>query len=355
MADTSIAWCDKSWNPLRGCSRVSEGCRFCFAERTAARFSGPGLPYEGLTRPTKDGPRWTGEIRFVPEKLAEPLRWRKPQRIFVNSMSDLFHEKVTDEQIAAIFGVMAAAHRHTFQVLTKRPARMRAWLSEFMPRFAADNRGIASAPCEHETVLRAAFDALGGASGDGPRLTSAWSDLRSAQRAGVPLWPLPNVHMLVSVEDQRSADERIPLLLDTPAAVRGVSLEPMIGPVDLREHLNGDSVGHETGGPQGWQPGPGLDWVIVGGESGPHARPFDLAWARSVRDQCVSAGVACFVKQMGANVLRSRCRDCADRVCADDPCLNDGLPCTGIRDPAGADPSEWPADLRVRQFPEASR
>ena len=123
MGQTSIAWTDETWNPLRGCSRISEGCRHCYAETMAARFSGPGQPYEGTIR----NGRWSGNVRIVPEKLGDPLRWTRPRMVFVNSMSDLFHDNVPNEFIAAVFGVIAAAPRHTFQVLTKRPARMLEW------------------------------------------------------------------------------------------------------------------------------------------------------------------------------------------------------------------------------------
>ena len=201
---TSIEWTDDTWNPTRGCSRVSEGCRNCYAERVAARFSGAGKPYEGLATMTPSGPRWTGKVALIEEHLADPLRWRTPRRIFVNSMSDLFHESVPDEWIDRIFAVMAIARDHTFQILTKRPERMREYLEQVsderdMQRWArwAD---IAKSPC-----AAGMFDELD--------------------------WPLPNVHLGVSVEDQATADARIELLLQTPAAVRWASYEPALGPL----------------------------------------------------------------------------------------------------------------------------
>ena len=208
--DSKIEWTNATWNPIRGCSRVSEGCRHCYAESVAARFSGPGLPYEGLVRIASGKPTgWNGVVRMVHEHLADPLRWKRPRRVFVNSMSDLFHESLTNEQIAAVFGVMAAAPRHTFQVLTKRSARMREWFA-----WVADHgaRGARSA-C---------------------RASAALYLVASPEVPGGDEWPLRNVWLGVSTENQAAADERIPELLRTPAAVRWISAEPLIGPVDLR-------------------------------------------------------------------------------------------------------------------------
>ncbi len=298
MSDkTGIEWTDATWNPVRGCSRVSEGCRNCYAERVAARFSGPGKPYEGFAKVTaprdlldRVGGRrngWTGEVRLINKHLADPLRWKKPRRIFVNSMSDLFHERLTNEQIAAVFGVMAAAPQHTFQCLTKRSKRMRewfAWIKErgdrWAPRRCGDAAEVAGAP-----VYRV-----------GPNGRSPWNDSRC-------MWPLPNVWLGVSVENQAAADERIPDLLSTPAAVRFLSCEPQLGEVDLR-HVQHDrmfEVDALTGDHGVRRPlagrGPGIDWVIAGCESGPGARPCDVAWLRSLRDQCADAETAFFLKQ----------------------------------------------------------
>jgi len=349
---SSIEWTDASWNPIRGCSRVSEGCRFCYAERVAARFSGPGQPYEGLassktvTRPAGGGvrttfhePRWTGEVRFIPEALDLPLRWTKPRRIFVNSMSDLFHEKVEDEWIERIFVVMARAPQHTFQILTKRPERMRRWFQE---------------PTE---------------------------DGSFALDMTKQTWPLPNVWLGVSAEDQATADERIPLLLQTPAAVRWVSYEPALGPVDFLSQWHDWLAGWATETEADKRDGTlcpvqvrteKLDWLVVGGESGPGARPFDLAWARSAIAQCRAAGVPVFVKQLGSQprgicdwkhhdempakwldedgVLPSVSGKPAHDLChsVDDafsPCRLD------LRDRKGGDWAEWPIDLMVREYP----
>jgi len=232
-ANSSIEWTEATWNPVRGCDIVSPGCTNCYAMKVAHRFSGAGKPYDGLTKLTKGGPVWTGQVRLVPEALGMPLRWRKPRRIFVNSMSDLFHEDVPDGFITEVWRTMADTPHHTYQILTKRPARM------------AEN-------------------------------------LRRALSIGDFIAPpLENVWLGVSVEDQRRADERIPLLLLTPAAVRWLSVEPLLGPVDL------------------WPWIADLDWVVVGGESGHGARPMDQDWARSLRDQCNEAAVPFFFKQWG--------------------------------------------------------
>ncbi|RKH02971.1 DUF5131 family protein [Corallococcus carmarthensis] len=247
MGKTSIEWTDATWNPVRGCTKVSPGCKHCYAETFAERFRGvPGHPYEqGF------------ELRLVPEKLPEPLRWREPRRVFVNSMSDLFHEDVPREYIAAVFGVMAARGDHTFQVLTKRATRMLAWFQWV--------RGL-DAPGE-DAQVRACL-------GQADRYTTR------SRHISYPPWPLPNVWLGVSVEDRKYGLPRIEHLRQTPAAVRVLSVEPLLedlGTLDLR----------------------GIHQVIVGGESGPGARALHPDWVRSIRDQCTAAGVAFFFKQWG--------------------------------------------------------
>lgn len=276
-AKTGIEWTDATWNPLRGCSRVSEGCRHCYAEGVAKRFSGPGLPYEGLIA---KGGQWNGAIKLVPELLDQPLRWRKPRRIFVNSMSDLFHENVPESYVQQVFAVMAKARQHTFQILTKRPDRMRAMLAGKDLRWLVDG------------------------------CLQLINDGRMSPEAFSMQWPLPNVWLGVSVEDQKTASERIPVLLNTPAAVRWVSAEPLLGAVDLTcigyspadsdwtycwDALSGFRA-NKCGGTEG---NPKLDWVVVGGESGKDARPMHPEWARSLRDQCAAAGVPFLFKQWG--------------------------------------------------------
>lgn len=272
--NTSIEWADKVWNCLRGCTRISRGCGGpdgggCYAEAIAARFSGPGQAYEGLARMSKAGPRWTGEIKLLPEKLEEPLHWKKPSRIFVNSMSDLFHEKVPNKFLDQVFAVMALCPQHCFQVLTKRPERMQQYVTGL-------SRGY--------DRLEAAARSLG------------WS----LHFHGIPLvpWPIPSVWLGVSCEDQATADERIPWLLKTPAAVRFLSCEPLLGPVDLSQifglyEFDEGQWALKVG--SRWDPSP--DWVIAGAESGHHARPMDEAWVRTIRDQCQAASVKFFYKQ----------------------------------------------------------
>lgn len=256
--NTAIEWTDATWNPIRGCSRVSEGCRHCYAETVANRFKGPGQPYEGLIA---KGGQWNGKIAEIDDLIDQPLRWRRPRRIFVNSMSDLFHENVPDDTIDRIFSVMAVAERHTFQVLTKRPERMRAYLSQDRRREWADW----------------AVNLWGGVDPDA---------LHDAIMADDKV--LPNVWLGVSVEDQKALDERLPHLLATPAAVRWISAEPLLGPVDLSCW--------PIYGPDREQM---LNWVVVGGESGPQARPMHPEWARDLRDQCAAAGVPFLFKQWG--------------------------------------------------------
>lgn len=276
---TKIEWTEATWNPVRGCSIVSEGCRNCYAMRQAHRANRPTGAYEGLTRIGAHGPTWTGDVRFVPEMLAYPLRLRKPHRIFVNSMSDLFHEKVTDEQIDKIFAVMSLAPRHTFQVLTKRPERMkrymRALTGERLLVTAWENQ-LATPQREH---------------------AEAYAGIIRGES-----WPLSNVWLGISAENQDTADDRIPYLLNTPAAVRWLSLEPLLGPIDLQAPWSAPNIDY---------PALGIHWVVVGGESGPGARPTHPDWVRSIRDQCAGAGVPFFFKQWG--------RWCESWGC-DDPC-----------------------------------
>ncbi|ORA57254.1 DUF5131 family protein [Mycobacteroides franklinii] len=243
---TGIEWTDATWNPVTGCDKVSPGCDRCYAETFAERWRGtPGHYFENGF-----------DVQLRPDKLNLPLRWTKPRKVFVNSMSDLFHDKVPDEYIARVFSVMACAERHTFQLLTKRHGRMRSLLNSEAFR---------------ELVFKCqALELPGDVMGD--------------------YWPLPNVWLGVSAEDQKRADLRIPALLDTPAAVRFVSAEPLLGPINLHT----DSI--EAASPF-W--GSRLDWVIVGGESGPGARPMHPNWARSLRDQCVEASVPFLFKQRG--------------------------------------------------------
>ena len=258
-----------AWNPITGCSVVSAGCKHCYAMRLAGTRLRHHPSRAGLTRETSAGPVWTGEVRLNTEWLDQPLHWRKARRIFVCAHGDLFHESVPYEWIDYVFAVMREACWHRFQVLTKRPARMLDYLSYSRTEARIERAANALANAER---IRLVVD----------------GDL-----AG---WPVPNIHLGVSVEDQAAADERIPLLLQTPAAVRFISAEPLLGPINLDVPADGAKVDALRGARPAW---PSLDWVIAGGESGPGARPSHPDWFQSLRDQCVAAGVPFFFKQWG--------------------------------------------------------
>ena len=263
---TKIEWTDTTWNPVTGCTKVSPGCAHCYAERITNRFGGPG---------TFD------KVVLHPDRLEAPLHWKKPRMVFVNSMSDLFHKDIPDEFIARVFAVMALCQQHTFQVLTKRAELMRAFVAH------------------PNTVI------------------GVWNEMGrdEFQRMGCPrpVWPLPNVWLGVSVENQAMADQRIPALLQTPAAIRWVSVEPLLGPVNLEQVCEQDEYGEESAllfplageftceGRNEPLPikGGGIKWVVVGGESGPGARPMHPEWPLALRGQCVQAGVPFFFKQWG--------------------------------------------------------
>ena len=276
MSDnTGIEWADATWPIVAGCTHISEGCENCYAAKlTSGRLR--HLPeYSGLA----EHGRFNGTVRCLTDRLDWPLHWRKPRKIFVSDMADLFHEAVPDEFIVAVFGIMAQTPQHTYQVLTKRHGRMRSLLNS--DKFCLT--GMAAA-------------------------LSKGLDVEAAP------WPLPNVWLGVSAEDQHWADIRIPALLRTPAAVRFVSAEPLLGRIDLSLGRSGY-----------WR---SLSWVIAGGESGPGARPCELEWLRSLRDQCVDAGVPVFIKQLGAVLGRELS--------------------------AGSKGNHWdafPEDLRIREFP----
>lgn len=285
MADGSkIEWTDATWNVVNGCSVVSPGCTNCYAMRLAGGRMKNHPTRAGLTRPGAAGPVWTGEVRFVDSVLDQPLRWKRPRRIFVCAHGDLFHPAVPDAWIDRVFAVMALAPQHVFQVLTKRADRMRDYLT------ARGEGGFGRPPafdpirCARDRIETLAFDLLD---------TSRGRDAAEDWVRSDPPWPLPNVWLGVSVEDQRRADERVPPLLETPAAVRWISAEPLLGPVDL---LAAGAVTVET---PGREPAGRIDWVVAGGESGPGARPCHPAWLRGLRDQCAAAGVPFHFKQWG--------------------------------------------------------
>ncbi len=269
--ETGIEWTDRTWNPVVGCTKVSQGCKLCYAKTIHDMRHQAHL--EGKTvAPQYAHPFET--VQLMPERLTWPLSLRKPSRIFVNSVSDLFHEDVPDHFIDQVFAVMMLARRHVFQILTKRPGRMLAYMSR--------------------------FDFVVASGGDGPQrsLLRTYDTLVSPHRlfhVDYPAWPLPNVQLGVSVENQPAADERIHLLLQTPAAVRFLSCEPLLGPLDLSIYLEEEGyIGDQYVRP--------LDWVICGGESGSskqNPRPMHPDWARSIRDQCVANDVPFLFKQWG--------------------------------------------------------
>jgi protein gp37 len=241
---TAIEWTDETWNPVTGCTKVSPGCDHCYAERITERFHGKGS---------------FDRVVLHSDRILQPLRWRKPRNVFVNSMSDLFHDDVPEKFIQRVFAAMEVSTQHTFQILTKRPGRM----ASIMNRWAAE-----------------------------------WADADNVPTTSHV--PLRNVWLGTSVEDQRWADIRIPKLLETPSAMRFLSCEPLLGAVDLASYIgNRTSTADVAGGRLG------IDWVIVGGESGPGARPMHPDWPRSLRAQCVGAGVPFFFKQWGGPTPKS--------------------------------------------------
>lgn len=288
-AASKIEWTEHTWNPFAGCAVLSPGCANCYAMKMASRLDAMGRPlYKGLTKPSKAGPVWRGTVRANPDVLMAPLKRKTPTTYFVNSMSDLFYEKFSDELIDQVFAVMALTPQHTYQLPTKRARRMREYCS------ALNERAV-------EIAQRAVWLCIW----DDPDIAA--SDTVTALDQGF----LSNVWLGVSTERQQEADERIPHLLGTPAAVRFISAEPLLGAVDLtrltepcndtvRDALRGEyfvpgcgSVSSKT------FRGNRLDWVIVGGESGKNARPMHPQWARDLRDQCAQAGVPFFFKQWG--------------------------------------------------------
>jgi protein gp37 len=263
---SKIQWTEETWNPVRGCSIVSPGCTNCYAMRLAYRMAHMGIGgYAGLATSVNGNPVWTGKVVLAPDHIVRaPIKKMKPTTWFVNSMSDLFHEDIPDAWIDRVFDVRAMTPWHRYQILTKRSKRMRDYLRKNWAR------------------------------------------------------PMEHVWLGVSTERQKEADERIPHLVQTPAAVRFLSVEPFLGPIRIEsEHLLR------------------LHWVIIGGESGPGARPFVLDDARVLTGRCHRANVPVFVKQLGAS-----------------PVFGPGEVRLKLRDRKGGNMAEWPADLRIRQMPE---
>lgn len=271
MGKTSIEWTEYSWNPLRGvkgkwhCTKVSPGCANCYAERVNHRFGGPMYTVGADT------------IRLDEKVLTEPLQWRKPRMVFVCSMTDLFHEDVADDMIDQVFAVMRLAKDHTFQVLTKRPERAAKWFSDVSEEFERRDYVASAALAINQDTLSS----------------------KNEYRVQPEDWPLPNVWLGVSCENQEMADKRIPILLQIPAAVRWVSAEPLLGPIDLWKTSRAIDIDFTADGRAKCMLKHNIDWLVAGGESGPAARPCHPDWPRSIRDQCAAAGVPFFWKQWG--------------------------------------------------------
>lgn len=296
---TKIQWTEETWNPIPGCFKVSPGCKNCYAIRQVARMAGNPNPkiasrYFNIVQGEGSKVNWTGKTNIDEAVLLQPLKRKQPTTYFI-SLSDLFYNARPDEDIMAVFMVMAKCPQHTFQVLTKYPDRMRSFLARRRWRDLGDGFRVPIIPGEH----------------------------RSSDEEF-----LPNVWLGVSVESQEYADERIPLLLGTPAALRFVSYEPALGPVDFRRWLTVTSQRDHM-----------LDWVIVGGESGRSARAFDIEWARKTIKQCRVAGIPCFVKQLGAKPIQPDMERSEYHI-------------RPFIDRKGGDPSEWTEELRVREIPE---
>lgn len=308
---SAIEWTNDTWNPVAGCTMVSAGKE-------------PGRKAAYLNVINESG-RWTGRVQTIPEALEIPLHWKKPRRIFVNSMSDLFHEDVPFDFVDSVFAVMALCPQHTFQILTKRPERMAEYLS------FVDGSG---------------WDTM-------HRVGNLMGELQVGQRCFLPhdeakqmqAWPLPNCWLGTSVENQAAADERIPHLLGCPAAVRFLSCEPLLGAIDLHSAFYHPRL--STADSYKKLMRSRVDWVIAGGESGP-ARTCNIEWIRSIVRQCKAAAVACFVKQLGANITAPYV-DATGAVFR--PQLQPEYLPMKLNDRKGGDPEEWPADLRMREFP----
>lgn len=320
---TAISWTDSTWTPIRArnrangkvghyCEHVTPGCEFCYAEAMNRRL-GTGIDFKRQNRERV-------EIFLDEKMILAPLRWKKPRRIFVCSMTDLFADFVPDTAIDQVFAVMALCPQHQFQVLTKRADRMQEYVG-------------------HSFDEQAQRDAM--IEGEAQNIEYKRTGVDPSMWLAVHL-PLPNVWLGVSVEDQERADERVPHLLDTPAAMRFLSCEPLLGPVDVSPWIEPAIVHPQIDDPR-------IGWVICGGESGSRARPFCLDWASSLARQCAGAGVPFFMKQIGARPFEQEIEYLEGRACA--------VSSRDIRtkDRKGADIAEFPKELQVREFPRVRR
>jgi protein gp37 len=334
MGDKSaIQWTDATWNPTSGCTRASPGCDNCYAVTMTRRLAAMGqAKYAGLVNEGKR--HFNGTVRTDEYALPMPLGWRKPRQIFVDSMSDLFHPAVQFEFIDRVLAVAALTPRHTYQLLTKRAERAAEYFGQLTPERLID------------VVAEDYGDDAWSFAGN---WIDGWSMPKEVPNDGNPLngtvkrWPLPNVWMGTTVEDQERADERIPHLLRVPAAVRFLSCEPLLGPLDLTGWFLIPVADRDSFVAP-------LDWVIVGGESGPGARPFDLSWARRIVQQCKAADVPVFVKQLGAHPVEPIPGKEETRA-VNQPFMGGGWSHLGLRNKKGGDMDEWPADLQVREMP----
>lgn len=288
---TKIEWTDETWNPIVGCSRISEGCKNCYAA-TAAKSA--RLQQFKQYQKIKE---WNGQVAFVQNQLMKPLQWRKPKRIFVCSMSDLFHKNIPDEWIDKVMSVISLCPQHIFQVLTKRPKRM-------LDYFSYEGR-LTNINFEISKILQEDF------------LTAESKLLK---------FPMPNLWVGTSVENQKAADERIPLLMEIPAEIRFLSCEPLLEEISLEQYLEQRAV----------------NWVIVGGESGLNARTCSLQWIRSLVRQCQNAEVSIFVKQLGSSVITTT----RYGISHSDYQFE-------LKDKKGGNIDEFPEDLKIREFPQA--
>ena len=371
MGKTTIGWTDVTLQLSRGCDPVSPGCANCWAAEIAARFSGPGLAFEGLARFKTDGRRklavWTkAPVQLVPEAMLTALSWRKPKRVFVNSVSDLFHGDIPFEYIAAWWAVMAATPHITYQIVTKRAARMLEFF-EWLERPHGEPARAGISACGAYAYNLCQERAVTAETPGDQKLQQRW--LNASGRV-YDMWmkgwdsvALPNVWLLVSTENQETFDERVPHLLSCPAVVHGVSAEPLLGPIDLSRYLRPQQEAEER--PRGlialWRPA--LRWVIVGGESGDNARPCAEAWisnmVKQIRDE-QGVPVAGFVKQLGSRPTGSPdCTGCEGEQfegtaclrCGDTVELADGMRVLHLKHGKGEDPDEWSPNLRVQEFP----
>jgi protein gp37 len=307
---SKIQWTEATWNPILGCSKISAGCVNCYAITPVHRMAGnPNAKIkaanEGLTTP--NGGNWTGVVRLVAERIGQPLQWRRPRMIFTNSLSDLFHDSLSNDEIAAIFGVMGLASQHTFQVLTKRSIRMAEWFE-----WIGGKGDEASAYLKYQALKHL------------PEASRA----TQLKMAVIPFaWPLPNAWLGVSVENLDTMG-RVKNLRKCPAELRFLSLEPLLGPVPLKHNLAD------------------IHWVIVGGESGGGARLCQGDWVRSIIDDCRTEQVPVFVKQLGNLFL------CRETRTFGRGCIAFMQDFNYLKDPKGGDMSEWPECYRVREMPE---